>query len=131
MGIAIYRQNDRLGLPSCGWRLGPYHSFFLGLLMNASSPNEEGKTENKAKPRGFAAMSPERQRAIARIGGIAAHKKGTAHEFTSTEASAAGRKGGLAVSKDQLHMALIGRKGGLARKRSVASDEILIEEKSS
>lgn len=33
---------------------------------------------------------------IARKGGIAAHKKGTAHEWTSEEAKAAGRKGGLA-----------------------------------
>jgi general stress protein YciG len=99
--------------------------------MSAAQTNEQEKTETKSKPRGFAAMSPERQRAIARIGGIAAHKKGTAHEFTSTEASAAGRKGGLAVSKDQLHMALIGRKGGLARKRAESSDDGVGQEKSS
>ncbi len=39
-------------------------------------------------------MSREKQRAIASKGGIAAHKKGTAHEWTSAEARAAGRKGG-------------------------------------
>ena len=44
--------------------------------------------------RGFASMSPERQREIARKGGRAAHEKGTAHEWTSDEARAAGRKGG-------------------------------------
>lgn len=44
--------------------------------------------------RGFASMSPERQRQIASQGGKAAHLKGTAHEFSSEEARAAGRKGG-------------------------------------
>lgn len=47
-------------------------------------------------PRGFAAMNPEAQRAIAAKGGRAAHQKGTAHEFTSEEARIAGRKGGEA-----------------------------------
>ena len=44
--------------------------------------------------RGFASMSPEKQREIASKGGRAAHQKGTAHEWTSDEARAAGRKGG-------------------------------------
>lgn len=57
-------------------------------------------------------MSPEKQRQIASMGGKAAHEKGTAHEFTSEEARAAGRKGGAAVSKNRAHMAAIGRKGG-------------------
>lgn len=50
---------------------------------------------NKIK-RGFAAMDPAKQREIARMGGRAAHIAGTAHEFTSEEARAAGRKGGTA-----------------------------------
>lgn len=50
-------------------------------------------------------MSPEKQRQIASMGGKAAHEKGTAHEFTSEEARAAGRKGGAAVSKNRAHMA--------------------------
>lgn len=41
-------------------------------------------------------MSQEKQRQIASKGGRAAHAKGTAHEFTSEEARAAGRKGGMA-----------------------------------
>jgi general stress protein YciG len=41
-------------------------------------------------------MSPEKQREIASKGGRAAHMKGTAHEWTSEEARAAGRKGGRA-----------------------------------
>lgn len=44
--------------------------------------------------RGFASMSPDKQREIASKGGRAAHEKGTAHEWTPDEARAAGRKGG-------------------------------------
>ena len=44
--------------------------------------------------RGFASMTPEKQREIASKGGRAAHEQGTAHEWTSDEARAAGRKGG-------------------------------------
>ena len=44
--------------------------------------------------RGFASMSPEKQREIASKGGRAAHQKGTAHEWTADEARSAGRKGG-------------------------------------
>lgn len=44
--------------------------------------------------RGFASMTPEKQREIASKGGRAAHQKGTAHEWTSEEARNAGRKGG-------------------------------------
>lgn len=47
--------------------------------------------------RGFASMDRERQRAIARQGGKAAHAKGTAHEWTADEARAAGSKGGKAA----------------------------------
>lgn len=46
--------------------------------------------------RGFAALSPERRREIASIGGRAAHQQGTAHQFTKEQAVIAGRKGGLA-----------------------------------
>ena len=45
--------------------------------------------------RGFASMSPEKQREIASKGGRAAHEKGTAHEWTPDEARVAGRKGRL------------------------------------
>ena len=52
--------------------------------------SETGRKER----RGFASMSPEKQREIASKGGRAAHEKGTAHEWTSDEARTAGRKGG-------------------------------------
>lgn len=52
-------------------------------------------TEQPRKERrGFASMSPEKQREIASKGGRAAHEKGTAHEWTADEARSAGRKGG-------------------------------------
>ena len=57
--------------------------------------NEAAKQPGERKERrGFASMSPEKQREIASKGGRAAHQKGTAHEWTSEEARSAGRKGG-------------------------------------
>lgn len=56
--------------------------------------------------RGFASMDPVKQKEIASQGGRAAHQKGTAHEFTSEEARAAGKKGGEASH---------GRKSGLLK----------------
>jgi general stress protein YciG len=56
---------------------------------------EVGRNQAPRKERrGFASMSPEKQREIASKGGRAAHQKGTAHEWTSEEARSAGRKGG-------------------------------------
>lgn len=47
--------------------------------------------------RGFASMDREKQRAIASMGGKAAHAKGTAHEWKAgEEAREAGRRGGHA-----------------------------------
>jgi hypothetical protein len=57
-------------------------------------------------------MDRAKQKEIARKGGRAAHEKGTAHEFTSDEARAAGRKGGERVSANRDHMSRIGRLGG-------------------
>lgn len=60
-------------------------------MATTNTNGREGKSN-----RGFASMAPERQREIASLGGRAAHRDGTAHEFTSEEARAAGRKGGEA-----------------------------------
>jgi hypothetical protein len=66
-----------------------------------ASEQQDGKQGGQAGPggtprgssnRGFASMDPERQRQIASQGGKAAHQSGNAHEFTSEEARAAGRK---------------------------------------
>jgi uncharacterized protein len=79
--------------------------------------------------RGFASMDRERQREIARKGGKAAHEKGTAHEFTTDEARAAGRKGGERVSTDRAHMSKIGRLGGKssAGRRGMGSPDTGVE----
>jgi general stress protein YciG len=60
-------------------------------------------------------MDEERRREVARMGGRAAHQKGTAHEFSSDEAREAGRKGGRVVSQNREHMSAIGREGGESR----------------
>src|SRR5215467_3279657 len=66
-----------------------------GERPNGGRVNQEVAVEGTRKERrGFASMSPEKQREIASKGGRAAHQKGTAHEWTSDEARNAGRKGG-------------------------------------
>ena len=85
----------------------------------------QAQPSSNTRNRGFASMNSERQREIARKGGKAAHEKGTAHEFTSEEARAAGRKGGERVSADRSHMSRIGRLGGKSsagRRQSTRSD---------
>lgn len=74
--------------------------------------NTQAQASSNTRNRGFASMNTDRQKEIARKGGKAAHEKGTAHEFTSEEARAAGRKGGERVSADRSHMSRIGRLGG-------------------
>ena len=74
-----------------------------------------GSNGGRKSARGFASMDQSKQKEIASKGGRAAHAKGTAHEFDSGEARAAGRKGGMAVSRNREHMAAIGRRGGEAR----------------
>jgi hypothetical protein len=69
-----------------------------------NTSNSEAQTAADSHPkkkarRGFAAMSAEKQREIASLGGKAAHAKGTAHEFSPEEARAAGRKGGQAAQR--------------------------------
>src|SRR3954447_8772035 len=80
----------------------------------SQSGNGSGSSRTRSN-RGFASMDREKQREIASKGGRAAHAKGTAHEFDSGEAREAGRKGGMAVSRNRDHMAAIGRRGGEAR----------------
>lgn len=77
------------------------------------------------RPKGFAALTPEKRREIAAKGGRAAHEAGTAHEFTRDEASAAGKKGGqLAHASGRAHEFTseeareAGRLGGYAAQRA-------------
>ena len=90
----------------------------------ARSTSGESASRGDASESGFARVGAigaslrwiaRKQREIASKGGRAAHQKGTAHEFDSSEARAAGRKGGVTVSRNREHMAAIGRRGGEAR----------------
>ncbi len=58
--------------------------------------NHVGRTQANTSKRGFASMDAKEQREIASKGGKAAHEQGVAHEWNSSEAREAGRKGGLA-----------------------------------
>ena len=53
---------------------------------------QDNNPTQQRRLRGFAAMSPEKKREIAGMGGRAAHATGRAHQFTTEEARAAGRK---------------------------------------
>ena len=79
-----------------------------------ANQNQHSQGNTSTSNRGFASMDKDLQRRIASQGGRAAHQQGTAHEFTTEEARAAGKKGGEAVSQNREHMAAIGRKGGAA-----------------
>lgn len=68
--------------------------------------------------RGFASMDKQRQKAIARKGGMIAHERGTAHKFNSTEAAQAAKMGhqlGSAHEFNTEEARVAGRKGGIAR----------------
>ena len=85
-------------------------------------------TEEKPKrPRGFAAMSPEKRRAIASRGGTSVPKETRSFSQSRDLASRAGRDGGLNVDatkrafrRDPALAAEAGRKGGLASRRGPA-----------
>ena len=62
----------------------------------SSESSSPGETKMR-RPRGFAAMDPKLVSELAKRGGKAAHRAGTAHQFTSEEARVAGRKGGQAT----------------------------------
>lgn len=69
----------------------------IDLPMEEAAPSTRpAPTAKPYRPRGFAAMDRARVSEIASKGGKAAHAAGTAHQFTTEEARAAGRKGGSA-----------------------------------
>lgn len=82
-----------MGLESCG----------VGDVVGRSFTESEGGAVSAVRrgEQGFGSMDKDKQRAIASEGGKAAHRKGTAHQWTSEEARAAGRKGGLAYGKNR------------------------------
>ena len=71
----------------------PESNFNRELEGMNNQESEMGRGGRKSN-RGFAAMDPEKQKQIAREGGRAAHRLGTAHKWSREEAREAGRKGG-------------------------------------
>lgn len=115
------RPHDRIDTPTETARTEPTDT-------HAPTGNE-GESRRPRALRGFAAMSAERQRSIASMGGRAAHARGTAHAFTPDEARRAGAKGGrVAHARGTAHeftseeARAAGRKGGVssARARAIA-----------
>ena len=77
--------------------LDPNNNEEAGDESSDDPKNETSSETPKARrPRGFAAMDRTKVSEIASKGGKAAHAAGTAHQFTSDEARAAGKKGGVA-----------------------------------
>jgi uncharacterized protein len=69
--------------------------------LDATSSSSATSSSRPKRKRGFAVMDPAHVRELARRGGVPAHAAGTAHEFTSDEARAAGRKRGTAASTER------------------------------
>ncbi|MBT3539185.1 stress-induced protein [Candidatus Parcubacteria bacterium] len=69
------------------------------------------------KKQGFATMSSEKRKEIARKGGVAAHTKGSAYKLTSADRSKGGAKssGNFKYNPDLAREA--GKKGGKVSKR--------------
>jgi general stress protein YciG len=61
-------------------------------LNAATTQTSSTQQATERRLRGFAAMSPEKKKEIASMGGRAAHACGRAHQFSSEEARAAGKK---------------------------------------
>jgi uncharacterized protein len=69
-----------------------WHFNFLHGETMQDTVQDTAVPAQQRRPRGFAAMSPEKKREIASLGGRAAHASGRAHQFSSEEARAAGKK---------------------------------------
>jgi uncharacterized protein len=72
-----------------------------GNRKRSTCPKCKGKGRVPKAKRGFAAMDPAYVRQISRKGGKEAHARGTAYRFTKEKAAEAGRKGGIATTKQK------------------------------
>jgi general stress protein YciG len=86
----ISLREQALRLAQIGRRVG------INRTSVANALKRQGRADLFGR-RGFAALSPERRREIASMGGKASHAAGTGHRFTVEEARAAGSKGGKAA----------------------------------
>jgi len=69
--------------------------------MKNEADESRAQAGQEQTKRGFAGWDRTLVQEAARKGGVAAHRLGTAHEFSSDEARVAGRKGGLARRADR------------------------------
>jgi uncharacterized protein len=98
----------------------------VGRVVRSGRSQKETGTSR----RGFAAMDEKRQKAIASMGGRAAHRSGTAHQWSPEEARRAGKKGGRAAHErgtahqwDEEEARRAGKKGGrVAHARGTAHE---------
>ncbi|PLX26281.1 hypothetical protein C0581_04710 [Candidatus Parcubacteria bacterium] len=72
---------------------------------------------NTTKKQGFATMSPEKRKEIARKGGMTAHSKGSAYKLTSSDRSKGGAKSSGNFKHNPELAREAGRKGGKISKR--------------
>jgi uncharacterized protein len=72
------------------------------------------------RKRGFAVMDPEKRKKVARKGGQASQRLGTAHTLTLEEARRGREMGGRVVSRDRAYMTKIGRRGLMTQRRQRA-----------
>jgi hypothetical protein len=87
---------------------------------NSNTANDTQPAPAPARPRGFAALTPEERRRLGSKGGKHAHERGTANKFTPESASLAGRKpheNGTAHRWSSEEARDAGRKGGTAHRR--------------
>src|SRR5437764_13422833 len=92
--------------PATAFRLSKFteRPYAVSGLAAQNDDNEKSSSPRTGEGRGFASMNEQKQREIARKGGLAAHQKGTAHQFSPDEARAAGRKGGeIAHQRGRAH----------------------------
>jgi general stress protein YciG len=83
---------------------------------------DEAPAAPARKPRGFAALTPEKRREISSKGGISAHAKGVGHQFTAEEARAAGAKGGRKAAENHARMVENAKLGGAARRAKAEAE---------
>ena len=87
----------------------------------ADTNDDVQQSDGGADPkRGFANMSEDRIKEVARLGGKAAQAKGKAHRFTSETGKVAGSKGGKAAQKSGKAFRLSGDKAREAARAGVA-----------
>ena len=92
------------------------------MTQNQSQNDQTTQDDNDAaRPRGFAALTPEQRRALGSKGGRTAHLRGTANKFTSESASSAGRiphERGTAFRWTSEQARAAARKGAARRSRT-------------